>query len=344
MSKLFVRLITVKSLLKISLATVMLVITQFSMAAKPWGPTLTHLAKAVNTTAVIEIEESAGIDDGWVKIKVIETVLGQTAPAEIINLRIKNDSFKGFTKGERKLVTFSYLRKHPTLRDEYIEDPKGPRILDIRGVTTLAAFDYSDDLKTLFELQKKVHALDSDFKKDAFLVKNSNLLVSQVAKAGDARTQRLLIPEILLREDLYSVFSKKQSAQLLKALAQSERGNEIDSLFFDAMLKIESTNDKKLSKLALKKLDQSNPHVNLASFEATIVVTALKASTQSSSKKSIKTIAKFVDSNSPAIVKQAIRSMDAINPNKTREILEHTELSEEAHRDSKQAIAAYLKQ
>jgi hypothetical protein len=321
----------------------MLITAQASMAAKPWGPTLTHLAKAVNTTAVVEVEESAKTDDGYVTIKVIETLLGKEAPESVIKLHIKNDKHGDFVKGEKKLITFSYLRKHPTLRDEYIEDPKGPRILDVRGVTTLAAFDYSDDLKALFQLQSDVHDLSSESEKTKFLANNANLLVKQVSSSSDVRTQRLLIPEILLREDLFSVFTKKQTSKLMKSLASSERGNEIDSLFFDALMKIENTNDKKLAKLAMKKLEQFDAQINLASFEATMVVTALKATTGFGKEKDVNHLSKFVDSNSPAIVKQTIRSMDSISPEKTHEVLAAIELSNNAHRDSKQAVAAYLR-
>lgn len=322
----------------------LILLPNYVNAAKPWGSTLSHLSKTVNTTAVVQIEESAKITKGYIKVKVIETILGQTAPTEIFNLRIKDDKFRGFKKGERKLVTFSYLRKHPTLRDEYIEDPKGPRIVDIRGVTTLAAFNYSDDLKSLFELQNKIYNLDfdSDSKKYKFLKKNAELLEKQILISDDVRTQRLLTPEILLREDLHPIFSKKQTRKFLKALAKSERGYEIDSLFFEAMTKMKNVNRKNLSKLAMKKLDLSDAKVNLASFEPIFIVTALKATAMSSKEENVNKLSKFIGSNSPAIVKQAIRTMNSISPKATHKTLSHVEISDEAHRDIKQAIADYL--
>lgn len=323
-----------------TLGLLMIFLSNLANAAKPWGPTFTDLAKAVNTTALVEVDSQAGDE---ITVKVKDVILGDFEEGKSLTLKFSDDTFGALSVGETKLVTFSFLKKHPTLRDEYIEDPNGPRVLDIRGLSTNAAFDVNPKVVELFGLQKEILTVKDDGALAAFQKKNSELLVSAIKTATDIRTQRLLLPELMLRDDLHSVISEKQANILLKELEKSDRSDELDIMLFTALQKIEATNDKRLAKYSKKLLGQKSEQVNLASYEPGLIVKALESFPAGSKSKDLHVIEKYLNSNSPSIVKQTIKAMDTVDADAAHKILADFELSDSAHRDAKQAVASYLK-
>ena len=330
----------------------MILLAPTSHAAKMWGPPINELKKSINYIAIMEvqgIESTEGESSKQLKLLVKDWLHLEDKTKEL-SLRFKDDGIGEFEIGKEYIVAYSYIRKHAQLRDQYIIDPKGPRVLGIRGMETLAVFENTRLVREAFTTEEVKASTVAEKTESSDIIEkprstgktelNLSQLLDIVEKTTDKRSLRLASLEIMLRSDL--VAKKTDIKRLGKALSSSKLDFQLKRFVFEASENLDLTEDKKwLAKIARKAIKQSSPEFDLTSYEPGYILVAIRSLEKYGVDKDVELIAPYLKSNSPSIVKISLNTMDVLDQKRTISLVNQVEIPSNVHSDIKNVIQKY---
>jgi hypothetical protein len=307
----------------------MFVLPAISPAAKLWAPPVVSLADGANKIVVARALSAA--ETGRATFRTASDLYGE-GDSEVA-LRVQDDGYAPVREGVTYILAYSYVRKHPQFRDEYIEDPQGPRVLDVSALDMMALFEDRPELRFLFK-----HA-----RADAGKVGRRQLdAVLALLRDAEPRSRRLAAFELMLREDLKARITDKDARVVAAVLGEEDLEPQFHNFVLTAAQGFpESQRGDWLADAERAVLAAAKIRFNLASHEPALVLTALRGLKTSGTRSDVPAIARFFTSNSPPVVKAAIESADALDASAALALANQAALPRDAHPDIQRALAAY---
>lgn len=336
---------TLKPIIALSkiFASAMLLLALNAQAAKPLGPPIAHLSSSANPLVSATVADTSEPADGWLTLNITEVHFNgegdsHAKAGETIRVRIKDDGFEMPKAGDKVIAVYSSVRKHPSLRDERIVDPEGPRIVDIRGIDTNAVFAYSKNLVTAFQIYRDLSVPNPPH---IVSLKQKNLayLTRLLYHSDDTRTVGLMVEELLLRDDLIEAAQDSHIQTILLQLDKLSLPVKFENMLLETAYKYATSQiyQEKLHKILRKILEQQTPEFDLASHNAALVINTLKGMRKLGSKQDIKLIAKFLPTNSPPVFDSVIKTIKALDQASLAKVLEQFKPASDSHPDIKRA-------
>jgi hypothetical protein len=316
-----------------------------ALAAKPWGSPVAHLSKTSNHIVSATITDVSELDQGYLTFDVDQHLFGnKVEDTKSIRVRFDDDLAGKPKVSEKVVLVYSGVRKHPQLRDEYVIDPDGAKIGDVRGTDVNALFSYSLEVIEVFggyQAAAKATAESLAAAKRA----NIDALLTLLSDSKDLRTLNLVVAETYLRKDLWSALTDQDIGLLVRQINELDGQPKLQQLLLQTALDLNNKSEATTAALVgqvRKILSAGQPIVELGSHDGALAVTALQAIGKYGSKNRDKKLVKqYLATNSPGVFKQAVATLETLDPKYASKVLQDYKVADDSHSEIKRSLANY---
>ena len=282
-----------------------------AFAAKPVKPPIDDFYK--DRYVIAEFKAKAQSDDGLITLEKVSDIWGRAKTTEVLKLP-KRESVP-VQVGEKYIVVFSYLRKHPIYRDVIEENPEGPTI--VHGLAGAAIYRSDVALKYLFNVAEKAHVTnqvdDAGQVIDAILT----LLIDD----EKPRERRLAAFQFMLSNDLHKQLNTKQTKAYRNLLKSQELPDLEQELLLTAARAMPMKQRKKwLVNLCRKTVDSAGVEFDLLSLVPLKVRTCVRIIGDEVEDKDVDRLTALLYSNAPGVSKASLRTLVSWNEEQALEI------------------------
>ncbi|MCO7227279.1 hypothetical protein [Pleionea sp. CnH1-48] len=299
-------------------------------AVKPVRPPVKVLVNPYNV--VVEAKAVSDIENGKVVFEIKETLFGKSE--DKVTLRLNEAATEAFKKGQTYLIVYSHIMKHPIVRDEKVQDPDGPRILNYM-LLRAAMFDTNKEVKALFDAQ-----IQGAPKKPSQMVA---LLLKQM-KSNNPLNRQIGIFELHMQPKWLPHFTDKQRSEFKEVIAGGTLSNEMQTYALKSFLKMDVDSDKEwLAEQARSIIKQHGSQVKLASFVPGLIIEAADVLGSVGTKEDIKMLNGLLDSNSPSVARTAFQSMAKLDENSAKTLAQIAVNERTLLNDTRRILENYIK-
>ncbi len=282
-----------------------------AFAAKPVKPPIDDFYK--DRYVITEFKVKAQSGDGILTLEKVLDIWGKAKPVE--ELKLPKRKSIPVQVGEKYIVVFSYLRKHPIYRDVIEENPDGPTI--VHGLAGSAIYHSDDALKLLFNVSEKAHVNG--------LVKDTSQVIDAIftllLNDENPRERRLAAFQYMLSNDLHTQLNSKQTKTYRNLLISQELPDLEQELLLTAARAMPMKHRKKwLANLCRKTVDSEGAEFDLLSFVPLKVRTCIRIIEDEVDAKDVDRLTTLLYSNAPGVSKAALRTLISWNEEQAEEI------------------------
>ncbi|MBI2382038.1 MAG: hypothetical protein HYV16_14890 [Gammaproteobacteria bacterium] len=303
-----------------------------AQAAKLVPPPLSFLVsgnEGHNQIAIAVAEAHEG--PSRIRFKASQVLLG--APFQSESIKLDPVALDGIKPGESYLVVFSQFRRNPVLRGVSEVNPEGAVARGFPEVKS-AVFRQGPAIQTLF-VQEIAKEADP----------GKRLQATLAALATDDETARILAAEeLLLRPALLGSLDEPQFARLQTLAGEKSHSFLVRDLLWQACLQLpEARRGAWLAELGREFIATQGHRYDLASRQPSTMISAIKflgAHVQAADRERLR---QLVYSNAPGVAKAALAALDQLDREATRQWLAGLPADADIHKETRSAMASYLK-
>lgn len=322
------------AVLALSLAAVVCLPAQ---AARPVQPPLTELTRS--QTHVMRARAVRRVDDERFEFQRLADLSGESA--QLTAIRVAASAQADVHPGDTYVLAHSQIVSNPQRREEKLIDPRGPRIIGVRGLGTLALFEDTAEVRFLFATARggvDGEATDEDAVVEA--------LLRQLARP-DARTRALVAMELYLRDELHPRLDEAQTRRLVDVVADPALEDELRAYLVETAAAAPGARTYRWLFDTLRDiLDASAVTLELAGHRPRLVTESLIALRQAARPDDAGRAARLLRSNAPRVVEAAIELLDGVDPalaqGTVNELVEETAFNDALPAHTRRVLEDYL--
>ncbi len=273
-----------------------------SFAARPILPPLTELTR--QQTHVMAARALARGPGSSVVFECVENLTGQSDAR--MSIRTDAQTLADIELGQTYVLAHSNVISNPQRREEKLIDPKGSRIVSIRGLGTTALFEDLPDIRQLFRTARTPLNKAGEQALTGTLVR--------LMQRQDARTRTLVIGEFFLREPIRSHVSERQARLVGRVINDPALNAELKSYLVETAGGFDGASEQTwMGDILRGIIDQTGAQVDLATHEPRLLSQSVITLQHTAKTSDEARITALLRSNAPRVVQASIEFLRGLD-------------------------------
>jgi hypothetical protein len=311
-------------------AALLAAVSATSQAARLIIPPSQELTRNHNITMVAVAKQRLG--EYRVTFERVAPLYGKSEPE--VSMRMDEATYNDIEIGETYIVAYSKVTHNEQRREEKVIDPRGPRLLKVRGYGSRALFENTAQVRFLFETARAEEPPG-----------DRQLLAALVSQMGsdDPRTRALVIVELYLRPELARIASKADVKQFRAVIDDKNTETELRAFLLETALEFpENTTRRWLAKTYRGIVDNTSAQFDLNSRQPALVETAVNGLRARGDQRDFGRLSGFIASNAPKVAEASVKTMDGWDRQATFDMVQATISDDSVPAPTRSVLEAYL--